>query len=75
MAPKKPEGRIVELGFGGPPEQLPDTPENRLEEMLKQANLLGPDNNQNGNGKKNPSKAVRAERRNKKLARKKNRYR
>lgn len=70
---KKP--RIVELWPDVPPEIRPDTPENRLEEMLKMANLLGPDNNQNGNGKKNPSKAVRAERRNKKLARKKNRYR
>lgn len=77
MTEKKP--RIVELGASSSrtdsPPILPDTPENRLEELLKQANLLGPENNQAGNGKKNPSKAVRAERRAKKLSRKKNRYR
>lgn len=60
-------------GFG-PPIQ-PDTPENRLEELIKQANLLGPEGNQNGTSNKNSSKAVRAERRAKKLARKKQRYR
>lgn len=74
MAEEKPP-RIVELWPDVPPEIRPDTPENRLEEMIRQANLLGPENNQSGQGKKNPSKAVRAERRAKKLARKKNRYR
>lgn len=79
---KEKEPRIVELGAVGSghagggmgPPIVPDTPENRLEEMIRQANLLGTENNQAGNGKKNPSKAVRAERRAKKLARKKNRY-
>lgn len=61
-------------GFG-PPIQ-PDTPENRLEEMIKIANIMSEqDNNQAGTGKRNNDKSKRAERRRMKLARKKSRYR
>ncbi len=58
----------------GPP-ITPPTAEERLEELIKQANLLGPENNQNGGGRKNSDKGTRAARRAKKLARKKQRYR
>lgn len=70
MNPEKP--RIVSLG--SPPRVEDEAQDERLEELLKQANLLGPENNQNGTGPRNSSKAIRAERRAKKLARKKSRY-
>lgn len=68
--PKPP--RIVTLGTGAP-EIKPDPKDERLEDLLRMANLLGPENNQNGTGSKNNSKEVRAERRRVKLARKANR--
>lgn len=74
MNPEKPKGRIVEIGAVNHPQPRPENKDERLEEMLKIANLLGPENNQSGGGKKNPDKSVRAARRAKKLARKKQRY-
>lgn len=69
--------RIISL-FAPATEGTPDITSqdkaDQLEELLRMADLLGPSNNQNGTGKKNPSKEVRAERRRKKLARKANRY-
>jgi len=79
MNPKRDEteARIVSLfapATEGTPDITPQEKADQLEDLLRMADLLGPSNNQNGTGKKNPSKEVRAERRRKKLARKANRY-
>lgn len=58
------------VDLSAPPENESD----RLEKMIQLANLANQENNQNGNGKKNTSKEVRARRRAQKLARKKNKY-
>lgn len=72
---EEPKPRIVPLGTDNAPKPHAESKDERLEEMLKIANLLGPENNQAGGGRKNPDKGVRAARRAKKLARKKQRYR
>lgn len=73
---QEPEPRIVSLTTDDAPRIGKDSPTDRLEEMLKIANVMRDrENNQAGGGKKNKSKEVRAKRRAQKLSRKKNRYR
>lgn len=74
MNAEAPKGRVVEFGTSIEP-RIEETKEDLLERLLMQANLLGPANNQNGTGLRNPDKEVRRKRREQKLARRRNRER
>lgn len=65
-----PPRRIVPLGATS---SRSDSKEEKLEQMLAAAVFDENANNQNGNGKKNTDKEVRARRRAQKIARKRNR--